>query len=157
MDIPFGSDSATVKNAMIAKGAVKIDSLSEKGISAFGGFSMSGRKVLYLFVHFVDNKAYEAYFLFNEFSDSDALTYYDRFSNDITAVYGKGDMTSDFGSTNNSYRIKQLELGNASCNTVWSSKNKNAIKLSFVPFNRSIQIFLDYQDTALWDLNAAKI
>jgi hypothetical protein len=156
LDISFGSDSATVKTAITAKGGTRIDSLCLKDRLAFTGFNMSDRKVYILYVHFVDNKAYEAYFIFNDFNDSEALDYYDRFSADITAVYGKGNITSTFGNENNSVRIKKLELGNASCQTDWQSKNKNLVLLGFSNFNRSISIYLDYQSTDLLNQANAK-
>src|SRR6202000_1652435 len=59
MDIPFGSDSATVKAAIIAKGgSIRSDSQLDKGELEFVNFPMSQRHVSFLLVKFVNNKAY---------------------------------------------------------------------------------------------------
>jgi hypothetical protein len=158
LDIPFGSDSATVKAAIIANGGVRIDSLSNKKDMAFAGLTVSNRKVNICIVSFVNNKAFEADFYFTDFKDSQSLDYYDGFSADISAVYGKGKMTSDFGNLSNSQRIRRIRLGNASCSTLWKSKNKNTILLALAPMlqNKAIQIQLQYQNTDLMNLYLSK-
>ncbi|MEO6852110.1 MAG: hypothetical protein ABI203_05180 [Mucilaginibacter sp.] len=156
LDIPFGSDSATVKAALIARGAIKNDTISKKDYLAFTGLSMSTRKVLVLGVKFVDNKVYEADFMFFDFAEADALTYYDIFSSDVASVYGKGEMSNNFGNENNSIRIRKLKSGNSTCSTVWESKNKNTISLFFWPINNSLFITLQYQSSTLGHLNDSK-
>jgi len=156
LDIPFGSDSATVKKAIEAKGGVKIDSFYKKDMLGYTGFVFSGRKVLGCLIKFVDNKAYEADFTFADFSEDNALSYYDDFSSDITAVYGKGDFTNNFNDSNKPMRIRRLKSGSEFCKTWWLSKNKNAILLEFHPVDQSLQVLLQYQDTELWSIYAAK-
>jgi hypothetical protein len=157
LDIPFGSDSATVKTALTAKGGIKNDTFSHKDFLVFNGLTLSGRKVFVLKVSFVDNKAYQADFIFNDYSESDVLQYYVNLSTDIEAVYGKGDITYDFGDSNNTTRIRRLKSGNASCKTIWQTKNKNTILLTFLPVdNTLLDIELLYRSSSLWDIYAAK-
>ncbi|MFI5162934.1 MAG: hypothetical protein ACHQHN_16755 [Sphingobacteriales bacterium] len=156
IDIPFGSDSATVKAMIAAKNGVKNDAISRKDYIIFTGLSIGGHRTAMLGVKFVNNKAYEAGFMFSDFKEDDILTYYDTFCTDITAVYGKGTMTNNFGNSNNMLRILKLKSGNATCSTVWESKNKNTISLTFRPIDQSLYVLLLYQDGVLWDLNAAE-
>jgi hypothetical protein len=160
LDIPFGSDSATVKNALIAKGGIRIDSVCKKDLLEFTGLTIGGRKALGCIVKFVDNKVYQADFVFNDFdqiSDGNSpLVYYDNFATDITAVYGKGQMSNNFGDVSNTVRIRRLISGNASVQTIWESKNKNSLSLFFQSVNQSLLLTLEYQDSTLWDVNAAK-
>ena len=157
LDIPFGSDSATVKSAIFAKGGIKNDTASHQDYLTFMNVPINGKKAIVLNVRFVDNKVYQADFIFADFDDIDALNYYDNFSNDITAVYDKGKMTNNFGNSNNSARIKRLKSGNASCSTYWQSKNKNTVSLFFESLEgQKLEVYLQYQSSALWDLNAAK-
>jgi hypothetical protein len=152
LDISFGSDSATVKAAMTTRGAVR-DTQSKRDLLVYNNFIMSDRKVAYAFFYFLNNKAYEAFFVFtSDFTENDIFSYYDNFSSDITAVYGKGEMTNNFVN-NNSINLRRLKEGNASCKTDWVSKNKNAIELSFRALDhQDVQIILDYQDTELYNM-----
>jgi len=152
LDIPFGSDSITVKNAIAAKGGKQIDSLSRKDSPVFAGFTVSGREVGCV-IKFVDNKAYEADFIFVVSPEDEVLDFYDNLRNDINAVYGKGILTNNFrDSENNRTRIRMLKSGNQFCTTLWRSKNKNAASLEFQSTVHSLNVMLVYQDAALFSL-----
>src|ERR1700743_1853220 len=95
MDIPFGSDSATVKAAIAAKGGIISNKNSEKDLLSFDGLSLDQRPVTDCIVRFVDNKAFDAYFYF-EYADDNILISYDSLVKDITAIYGKPESASNF-------------------------------------------------------------
>lgn len=155
MDIPFGSDSLTVKAAVLEKGGRQIDSLSKKGELVFTNLSLGQRPVSYLSVYFVNNKAYDAFFHFTDTGDN-ILSYYDDLATDITATYGRPAEIANASGYSNTEKIAKLLFGNIEVKTIWQAKNKNAILLHIVPENNSLIIELRYQNSALWDLAAAK-
>jgi hypothetical protein len=156
LDIPFRSDSATVKAAIISRGGIRHDTVSHKDYLVFTGLTMSGRKVFFSDVRFVNNKAYQADFAFGDFNEKDILTYYENLSNDISAVYGNGTLTNNFTDADNSTRIQKLRSGSATCWTVWQSENKNTITLTYLLSDQVLYITLKYQCERLWLLNASK-
>lgn len=156
LDIPFGSDSATVKSVLISKGATRVNALCTKDELVYFDFEFSGRKVFACAVKFVDDRAYEADLIFSDFADKQLLDYYDDLAADITAVYGKGTLTNNFGKMDNPQRIRGIKSGSASCQTLWQSKNGNAVQLKMIYSKPNLQIALQYQDSALWNLVAAK-
>ena len=155
MDIPFGSDSATVKAAVFAKGGVRIDTLCKKDELSFSNFSMSGRPVYSLNVFFVNNKAYDAFFHFADTGDN-ILSYYDDMVADVKAIYGKPAETDNAPGLSNTVKIRKLQSGNIAVKTIWISKNKNGIVVQIVPLDQYLMLELSYQDSDLWDLKAAK-
>jgi hypothetical protein len=152
LDMPFGSDSATVKKLLLSKNSTRVDSLSGKDLIMFSGFDFSGRNILGCSANFVHNKAYEYDVFFYDFMESDILKYYDQLSADLTAVYGKGELQANFGDSNNSGRIRRLKSGNASCRTLWQSKNKNILNLEIHSNNGFLEIILHYESADLWAL-----
>lgn len=152
LDIPFGSDSATVKKMLLLKGSKRIDSLSGKDLIMFSGFDFSGRNIVGCTAKFVDNKACEYDVFFNDFMESDILEYYDELAADLTAVYGKGEFQGNFGDSNNLGRIRRLKSGNAFCRTLWQSKNKNTLNLEIHSNNGFLEIILHYESADLWAL-----
>jgi hypothetical protein len=156
LDIPFGSDSATVKSVLTSKGATRVNALCTKDELVYFDFEFSGRKVFACAVKFVDDRAYEADLIFSDFAEKQLLDYYDNFAADITAVYGKGTLTNNFGNMDNPQRIRGIKSGSASCQTLWRSKNGNAVQLKMIYSKPNLQIALQYQDSALWSLVAAK-
>lgn len=152
LNMPFGSDSATVKTVLLSKDSQKIDSLSGKDLIMFSGFDFSGRKICCCSVKFVDNKACEYDVYFAEFNEGDILKYYDDLLADITAVYGDGELQDNFGDSNNSTRIRRLKSGSAFCKTLWQSKNKNVLDLEIHSNNGFLEIILHYESASLWAL-----
>lgn len=156
-DIPFGSDSGTVKKVFLSKGATPDHTADEKDFVSFTNFIFSNRKVSVCLIKFVDNKAYEADFYFADFIEKDILSYYDSLSDDIKAVYGKGDFSSNFSdSEDNTKRIWRLKSGNDASKWLWVSKNKNVIALQFQNINHFLHVELIYQDVALLNILLAK-
>ena len=155
MDIPFGSDSATVKAVALAKGGVKLSEFTKKDQLGFSNLTLSQRPVLEFIVRFVDNKASDGYFFF-EYDDDIILESYNNLIGDITAVYGKPSETNNFDDLNNTNKIKKLRSGNIVIKTVWISKNKNAISLTITPIGQSLQLMLRYEDDSLLDVAAVK-
>jgi len=150
MDIPFGSDSATIKNAVFTKGGKQIDSLSRKDNLAFLNFSLGQRHVMTFFVTLLDNKAFDASFYFVE-SDELTVAFYNNLVEDITAVYGKPSKTDNFNQFNNATKIRKVRSGNIVIKTVWQSKNKNTITVQIKSADQIVMTNLEYQDSALWD------
>lgn len=155
MDIPFGSDSATVKAAVLAKGGVKDDTSSHKDLLKFHNFSMSDRIVGDFTVLFVDNKAYDAFFYF-PYNDADILSAYDNLVADLKAIYGNPDSYENGGEQANTAKVRKLRSGNLLIHTTWISKNKNAISVSVVVINQILNVSLRYEDGPLYNVNAAK-
>jgi hypothetical protein len=155
MDIPFGSDSATVIAAVVAKSGIRVDSLCKKNKLVFTKLSLGQRPVSYLSVYFVNNKAYDAFFHFTDTGDT-ILSYYDDLATDITGIYGKAAEVANAPGYSNTEKIAKLLFGNIEVKTIWQAKNKNAILLHIVPEHNSLIIELRYESSALWDLAAAK-
>lgn len=155
MDIPFGSDSASVKAAILAKGGTQVDSLCQKDRLVFTNISLSQRPVSYLSVFFVGNKAYDVFFHFTDIGDN-ILSYYDNLAADITAVYGKAAQVANAPGYNNTEKIRKLQSGNITVKTIWQSKNRNVILLHITPDGNSLMIELQYQDSTLWEVAASK-
>jgi hypothetical protein len=158
LDIPFGSDSATVKKNLINRGASEIDSVTSKDVIAFSSFTVADRKAYYGVFNFLNNKFFEGFAVLIDFNESEILKYYDDLSADITAVYGKGEFKNNFGDTKITTRIRNLRSGNAFCRTTWESKNKNTIslKIQYSPHDQELYIFLEYQNYTLASENARK-
>ncbi len=149
MDIPFGSDSATVKAAVLAKGGKQDHALSEKDELVFTDFPLSQRKVTSFIVKFTSNKAFDAFFYF-DYDDSVILDSYDGFVADIAAVYGKPAETDNFNDLNNTTKIRKLRSGNIVVKTLWQAKDKSTIAISIIPIASSLQIMLRYGGIALF-------
>ncbi|MGZ3767392.1 MAG: hypothetical protein ACXVA2_22195 [Mucilaginibacter sp.] len=62
LNIPFGSDSATVKNVFLSKGAAEDYHSNKKDIVVFRNFIFSDRKVFSCITKFVDNKVFAVVF-----------------------------------------------------------------------------------------------
>ena len=85
------------------------------------------------------------------------LDYYDALTSDITAVYGKGELTDNFrNSENNSMRILRIKSREEVCKTLWVSENNNALALEFQVTNNTLFIKLTYQDQALQSTTLGK-
>lgn len=149
MDIPFGSDSATVKAAILAKGGKQIDSLCTKNELTFSNFSLNQRPIFRLIVDFVENKVYQAIYSF-EYSDNDILDEYDGLAHDIAAVYGKPfkvDNYPEFRSL--AVKIRKIRSKDIMIRTTWVAKNKNAMGVLIEPVGQSLMLILFYSDTSL--------
>ncbi len=158
LEIPFGSDSATVKNVFLSKGATEDYPSNKKDIIVFRNFIFSDRYVFSCVIKFVDNKVFEAVFLFSDFAEKDILGYYDNISADITSIYGIGQVNNNFRSSeNNSTRIGRLISEREFCKTIWQSKNNNAMTLDFESVDNSLIIRLVYEDDDLINKSPAKI
>lgn len=156
MDIPFGSDSATVKATVLAKGGTQIDTLSKKDMLAFSGFSVSGRPVFVASIFFINNKACDAFFAFTD-ADDDILSYYDSLVSDIKVIYGKPKEVDDVPGLINTAKIRKIKSGNIVIRTMWQSKNKNTIDVQIIPANdQSLNVILEYRNDDLWNEAAAK-
>ena len=153
LDIPFGSDSATVKATVLAKGGIRNLDTSVKNMG-FSKVSLGKRLSQYLYVRLVDNKAFEAIFYFQE--GDDLLDTYNSLVTDITAVYGKPIKINNFDELSNTMKLKKAMLGNIKIQTLWQSKNKNTISVEINKIGQILYLVLDYQDDALFDVYDAK-
>jgi len=149
MDIPFGSDPATVKAMVLAKGGKQVDSLCTKNELTFSNFSLNQRPVFRLIVDFVGNKVYQAIYSF-EYSDNDILDEYDGLAHDITAVYGKPFKTENYPEFRSlAAKIRKIRSNDIIVRTTWVAKNKNAMGVLVEPVGQSLMLILFYSDTAL--------
>lgn len=156
MDIPFGSDSATVKAAVFAKGGIKDDALTEKDFLAFSNFLLGQKSVKNFFVKLVDNKAFDASFFF-QYSDSEILVSYDNLVEDITAIYGKPASADNFPEFRSSAaKIRKIRARDIAVQTIWQSKNNTAISIKIEPVNQFLMVVLRYEDGTLFEIDAAK-
>jgi hypothetical protein len=156
MDIPLGSDSVTVKAAILAKGGAQNIALSKKDLLVFDNFSLSRRPVRELVVKFVNNKAFDAFFYFL-YSDTEILDSYDNLVSDIAAVYGKPAAADNYTQFSKSaVRIRKIRAQDIIMQTVWLSKNKNAISVKIQPIDQFLMLMLTYEDGTLFAVDAAK-
>jgi|GEM_PF-1768987 len=89
LGIKFGSGRASVIASMEAKGSV----LTSKNTSdplIFTNVKLGHRAAKWLYVYFVDDKAYEGTIIFQAENEPESLDYYNALVKDVTDVYGPG-------------------------------------------------------------------
>lgn len=152
LGIKFGSTKAAVTAAIKARGG-KLNEASKGNNLAFDNVSLGHRKVDFLIVRFIDDKAFEADFTFTPQDDNHAVEYYNGLVSDINEIYGKGESTKKFTSAfkdGDGHELAALITGAAEFNTLWQAANENNIEAKIIKTDdNDLNIELDYQDDKL--------
>lgn len=149
LGIPFGSSRASVITALDAKGGTMDTSTADYLI--YENIKLGHRNTTYFKVRFVDDKAYEALFVFKPDAEGDTFTYYFGLLNDINDIYGKGDLETSYTDPysekdSDANKLVALQNDDATFVTNWISTNKNAIQAQI---DKDLDVVLFYIDTAL--------
>jgi len=94
LGIKFGSTKAAVIAAIKARGG-RINKASKNDYLAFDNVHLGHRETDMFLIRFVDNKAYEADFVFKPADENHAIQYYDRLISDLDDIYGVGNSTKN--------------------------------------------------------------
>lgn len=153
LGIKFGSSKAEVTAAMKAKGAVLASSNDESGnLLVFDKVSLGHRETNLFGVRFIDDKAYQAVFMFKAEENPKTIEYYNALISDLNEIYGAGKSTRKYRGTyqdGDGYELTAIETGNADYYTTWVSDNKNLIELNI---DSKLNVTLFYEDGPLLDL-----
>ena len=98
LGLKFGSNKAVILAAMKAKGAV-LDKTNSDADNLFFSNTKLGQRLADIFiVKFVNNKAFEAYYIFKPEAEGKILLEYNALVADMTRVYGDGKGTYKYTS-----------------------------------------------------------
>ncbi|MES2275483.1 MAG: hypothetical protein V4592_05645 [Bacteroidota bacterium] len=153
LGIKFGSSAAQVTEALKAKSAVVNTGQTAESIG-FSNVTLGGRKVSTLFVHFINDKAYEALFMFRPELETQSIEYYNSLVKDIDGVYGAGKPYKDFKkpyADGDGYEITAIKTGNANYETSWENGD-NLAWVAILPRDERIVLRLTYRDGKLFQL-----
>ena len=158
LGIKFGSSKAAVLAAMRAKGAILDTKHARKDALAFSNVKLGVRRPVAFLVKFVNDKVYEADYVFVPDVEPHTISEYNDLVNDITKIYGEGNPTTKYTSPyteNNDEgdKIVGLKLGNIDFHTLWFDAKKNTVLVSITT---DMTVNLQYQDSVLTDEAIAK-
>jgi len=151
LGIKFGSSKAVVMAAMKAKGAIFDKENSDKDDLGFSNVKLGTRDALIFLVKFVNDKAFEADYIFDPEVEAKVIGQYNDLVDDIARIYGPGKKTKDYTSPyeeGDGYVLTGLGAGKVDFHTLWSDVNNNTIKASITIH---MQVMLTYQDSVLTD------
>jgi len=155
LGIKFGSDAATVKAAVKAKGGVLVASKSNAEELKFTGVKLGHRVSTLFAVKLINNKAYEADFVFEPELEAKIIDEYDALASDLNDVYGKGKASKKFKSPytdGDGFEITAIKSGNAEYQTFWESGENTLAE----EIDSDVLILLTYQNGPLTDQAIAK-
>jgi hypothetical protein len=157
LGIKFGSSAVAVETAVAAKGGVLDRPGSTKDVKVFRRTKLGHRDAVSFIVKFVNDKAYEADFIFKPGLEAKTVDYYNELVNDMNENYGKGDSKIDFKSPYSEKddeltKIVAIKTAMAEYKTFWESAD-NAI---VVQVTEALTVDLIYQDGKLADQAVAK-
>lgn len=151
LGIKFGSSKLAVIEAMKAKGAVLDKKHTSADNLAFNNVKLGLRKADAFLVRFVNNKAFEADYIFDPGLEAKAIPEYDDLCADITKVYGEGQVTKDYTSPyaeGDGNTLLGLSSGKIDFHTDWFDANNNSVEASITT---DMTVQLEYQDKVLTD------
>lgn len=141
---------------MQAKGAELINN-GDTVTLEFNNVTLGHRRAVDFAVRFLNNKAYEAVFLFKADDDPKTIEYYKALVADINEIYGKGKENRIFRTTfsdGDGYELTAIETGNADYFTNWrDNSTKNLIQAMI---DSKLNVYLFYIDQSLSDEATAK-
>jgi hypothetical protein len=158
LGIKFGSSRAAVLAAMKAKGA-KIDKENtDKDDLAFSNAKIGSRTIDAFRVRFVNDKAFEADYIFEPGAEGKLIALYNDMIADLTRVYGTGDAVKDYTSPYKEGEdpgdtLVGLSAGKIDFSTSWFDSKKNSVVISI---NTNMAVYLKYQDSKLTGEAVAK-
>jgi len=151
LGVKFGSSAAEVTEALKAKGGV-VRASSATSIT-FTGLSLGNSKTNVLFVHFINDKAYEAEFAFLPNQEAKSIEFYDALVRDVSDAYGPGTPHKTFKAPytdGDGYEITAIKSGNADYSTSWNDDDNHiTVQIQVQPTNSKINIRLYYNDGKL--------
>jgi hypothetical protein len=153
LGIKFGSTRVAVITALNAKGGILDKKETTPDLVVYKNIKLGHREAGIFLVKFIDNKAFEADFIFDPGLDAKTIEYYLALVNDINENYGTGDMQKKFQEPYNDQdddgiKINAMKDGKAVYATYWQSASNNTIKASI---ETSLAVMLTYQDGDLTD------
>lgn len=152
LGIKFGSSAAEVTEALKAKGGV-VKSNSTTSIG-FNGISLGDKKTTSMYVHFVNDKAFESLFVFSPEQEAKSIEYYNTLVNSVSDAYGPGKASKTFKQPyhdGDGYEITAIKSGNADYQTLWVDGD-NYILVKIEALNDKISVRLFYTDGKLQKL-----
>jgi len=157
LGIKFGSSKDEVIAAMKAKGYKPgVSNNNSDPILDFGSITYGHRQTTEFGVKFVDNKAYQAVFIFKADEEPKTIIYYNNLINDINENYGPGDQHRIFRSPyadGDGDEITAISGGYADYFTNWFDSNKNDIQ---VKITSEMNVIVFYTNGTLADQAKAK-
>jgi len=149
LGIKFGSSKAVVLAAIRAKGGVYDKSNSNQDMLYFENVKLGHRESIALTVRFVNDKTYEADYVFATDVEAKIPGYYADLVKDLNDVYGQGKTTRNFTSPyqeGDGNELLGLSAGKIDFHTKWMDENKNFIE-AFITTEMHVE--LDYVDESL--------
>ncbi|HEK20987.1 MULTISPECIES: hypothetical protein [unclassified Mucilaginibacter] len=156
LGIKFGSDLATVTEAVKTKGGVINRAGSKPDRLFVENISLGTKKSEYVIFLFIDNKMYGAAFVFKPELKPQLVDSYNALVKDISSVYGEGRSVKDFKppyEEGDGYEVQAITTGNASFLTYWINDDKSQINIMPQPDGT---ILLGYKDGKLGKLATEK-
>jgi hypothetical protein len=150
LGIKFSSSKATVVAAMKAKGASLQSKEKNSQSLAFLNVTL-GHRTGGLVVKFINDKAYEAVFIFDPGFEAKTIEYYYSLVNDINENYGTGLSSATFkdpysAKDDDSDKITAIQNADANYITNWKSEIKNSIQAYI---SEDLTVLLVYEDANL--------
>jgi hypothetical protein len=149
LGIKFGTSRALVMQALSAKGGVLDKKESDATLVTYKNIKLGHRSAAEIIVKFVNDKAFEADFIFDPGLDSKTIEYFFELANDIDENYGKGYLKKTYQEPYNDkdddgIKIDALKDGKAVYKSYWESlPSKNTIVASI---SEELAVILTYQD-----------
>ena len=156
--IKFGSNSVAVFAALKAKGAILNKENTEKNYLALDHVKI-GTRIASVMVKFINDKAFEADYLFVPEVEGKLLDLYKGVNEDITLAYGNKKQVSEKykepykEGEEESLTLIGLSAGNIDFTTSWFDSAENSIQITITT---DMIVKLTYQDSKLTDQAVAK-
>lgn len=156
LGIKFGSDAATVKAAIKAKGGLFLEKKSSGELLAFTNVKLGHRSSSFFAVKLINNKAFEADFFFDTTPEAKTIEAYNALVSDINDIYGKGESIKTFKQPykdGDGFEITAIHSGNADYKTFWESGDNSMTAI----IDDDLSIELTYQNGPLADQAIKKL
>lgn len=151
LGIKFGSSAAEVQSALNAKGGILDKKNTDADLMTYKNIKLGHRDAGLFVIKFINNKAFEADFIFDPGLDAKTLDYYYSLVDDINDNYGKGQSTATFKSPYSdkdpdNEKILAIKNAEGDYSSFWQSSNKNTISITITD---DLAVILKYQDSVL--------
>ncbi len=133
LGVPFGSSVEKVKTEFANKGAHFAKDSSSADYLLFTNINWQNKKNLYLFIKFVDDKAFEAALIFYNDIGGKAIENYNNVVKLVNEVYGAGQSTKKFTSPyyeNDGKEAQSIAEGKADYYTFWTDATNNGVLIA---------------------------
>jgi len=150
LGIKFGSSKLVVMAAIKAKGGTLNKEYSKPNVLYFENVKLGHRESIAFAVNFVNNKAFEADYVFTTDVEAQAPGFYSDLVNDLNSIYGQGNSVKNFTSpyqAGDGNELLGLSAGKIDYHTLWVDNNKNYIK-AYISTDMKIQLDYVYESLA---------